>query len=383
MRILHVSKYYYPFRGGIEKVVEQLAEGASAQGHVVTVLCSGETNLREEFNHNGVKIIKLPRKFVFSSQPFCIGFSEEFNKLQKDNDVIHVHMPNPLFEWGILKSRAQIPILVTYHCEVLNKSILSKLYHPIANLLLKKASAISCATPQHIEYSRNLKKYKNKISIIPFGISGVMGEKTLSMLSFIKKNRIQHGDYFLFVGRLVAYKGLGFLIKAMEKVDAKLLIIGKGPRFGLWKGLVQNLKLDDKIIFLGSVDSDEEFSSYFHAAKGLVLPSVDASEAYGMVQVEAMCCKLPVISTKLNSGVVYVNKHNETGLVVEPKNSIALSTAMNTFLRHEDMRLKMGEAAFKRFQAHFQLKTMVDSYVNLYSSLLSNQITYQQKLVSA
>lgn len=377
MNILHISKYYYPFRGGIEKVVEQLAEGAVEQGHQVTVLCSSESKQREEITHKGVKVIKVPRAFVLASQPFCFSFMRELNQIVNGFDLVHVHTPNPLFELGVLMCKIKVPMVVTYHCDVLNRNFLIKLYKPVAKKLLSCATSISCATPQHLEFSPVLKKFKDKVDVIPFGVRGNLSDRSLSRLAYIKRNRILHGDYFLFVGRLVAYKGLGFLIKAMTNVDAKLVIIGKGPKWKDWVQLTKNLNLQNKIIFLGGVESDDEFASYFHAAKGLVLPSLDASEAYGMVQIEAMSCKLPLVCTDLESGVRFVNVNNETGFVVPPKDSMSLASALNKLVVDQNLKNQMGERAYQRYLNFFQLNQMITKYFSLYNKTLGRPETVE------
>ena len=119
----------------------------------------------------------------------------------------------------------------------------------------------------------------------------------------------------LCVGRLVSYKGVEFLIRALESIKARLWIIGSGPLEASLKNLAREKGLADRIEFLGQL-SDEEVVRYYHACDVFVLPSITNAEMFGVVQLEAMACRKPVISTNLPTGVPWVNQHGKTGYVL-------------------------------------------------------------------
>ena len=142
----------------------------------------------------------------------------------------------------------------------------------------------------------------------------------------------------LFVGRLVYYKGLEYLIEAMRWVpDAVLVVVGTGPLRGRLQRLSEQwLGCPGKVVFLGAV-AEHDLCAWYHACDVFVLPSVELSEAFGLVQLEAMACAKPVVTTDLPTGVTYVNQHGHTGLVVPRRNSRALAEAINILLDNRQL----------------------------------------------
>ena len=140
--------------------------------------------------------------------------------------------------------------------------------------------------------------------------------------------RIGTGPRVLFIGRLVPYKGVDVLLRAMARVDATAWVVGDGPLRQALEGEAAGLGLADRVRFLGSLP-DAEVVAHLHACDVFVLPSVTHAETFGMVQLEAMTCGKPVVSTNLRSGVPWVNRHEETGLVVEPGDAEGLADALD------------------------------------------------------
>ncbi len=366
MKVLHVSKYYEPFKGGIEKVIFELASGTVKAGHEVVVLCSNENWSYQEDWVEGVKVVRLPRMGVAFSQPLTLSLIWNAKKWFEWADIVQVHTPNPLAELSFLLQDIHKPLIVTYHCDVVRQKKLFKIYQPVSEKLLLRADRITVSTPHHLQYSASLKNFKEKSVVIPFGIRAKHAKPTLTMKHELKRIKEQFGDYLLFVGRLVPYKGVDILLKAMTSVEENLVIIGEGPRFEVWQEQKTILGLDQKVHFVGAVKDDTEFAAYLHGCHALVLPSVDESEAFGIVLIEAMSCGKPVITTNLKSGVPWVNEKGVTGLEVEPQDSVALAHAINTITKNHALRLKMGESAQQRFHRLFEVETMVQSYLNLY-----------------
>ncbi len=143
---------------------------------------------------------------------------------------------------------------------------------------------------------------------------------------------------FLFVGRLVYYKGCRELLEAFCNVqNARLIMVGSGIMEKELKELTVSLRIEDRVLFPGNV-SDEKLERYFAECDVFVLPSIARSEAFGLVQIEAMSYGKPVINTNLPSGVPYVSIHKETGLTVEPENPKELAEAMQWMVEHPKER---------------------------------------------
>ncbi|MEM7645849.1 MAG: glycosyltransferase, partial [Pseudomonadota bacterium] len=367
MKILHISKYYEPFKGGIEKVILELASGSVKQGHEVVVLSSNVDWRYKEDMIEGVKVIRLPRAGVAFSQPMTMSFLWKAKKWMEWADVVQVHTPNPLAELSFLWQDNQVPLIATYHCDVVRQKKLYQAYKPICQKLLNRADRITVSTPLHLEYSELLQDHKHKAVVIPFGVRAKHAKRTPEINENLKKIKDQYGDYFLFIGRLVPYKGVDILLHAMKEIRENLVIVGQGPRWESWHALAKELHVDEKVHFLGRVDDDAEFAAYLHGCHSLVLPSVDESEAFGIVLIEAMSCGSPVITTNLKSGVPWVNDQGVTGLQVEPGQADPLAQALKTVATDHELRYRMGEAAKARFQKLFQVETMVQAYIDLYA----------------
>ncbi|MBY0384307.1 glycosyltransferase, partial [bacterium] len=290
---------------------------------------------------------------------------KEFEKAE----VIHLHAPNPLFEFACLSFQFAAPLVVTFHCEVMKSRWLNRFYEPVSKAVLQKADRILVATPLHIEHSFWLKEFQNKCEIIPFGIEPKFENKSLPLNEHLYSIKNKYDRYFLFIGRMVTYKGVNVLLEAMQSVPQNLILIGKGPYLERWKALSRQLGLADRVHFLGPVNSDDEFGAYIHGCDALVLPSINEAEAFGLVLLEAMSCKKPAITTDLNSGVKFVNIHGQTGLEVPRGDSGALAGAMNELRHNDGYRLQLGEQAYKHFYNHFLISQSLQKHLEVYQKL--------------
>ena len=169
----------------------------------------------------------------------------------------------------------------------------------------------------------------------------------------------------LFVGRLVRYKGLDVLLRALPGLEVRTVIAGDGPLRGPLELMARQLGLEGRVQFAGRV-SDEELLAWYHACDMLVLPSVSRQEAFGMVQLEAMLCGRPVVSTDLRTGVPWVNQHEQTGLVVRTGDVASLRGAIERLIRNPELRARLGDAGRARVLAMFTADRMCGATVSLY-----------------
>ena len=366
MRILHIYKDYYPVLGGIENHVRALAEAQARQGHEVTVLVTSRGGATERGALNGVTVIKAGRLATVASTPLSVALPLELSRLQVD--VAHVHTPYPIGElsnWLCGRARHTV---ITYHSDVVRQRRWLRLYAPLLRRVLAAADRILVTSPQYLASSPFLRSVADKCRVVPLGVAV---ERFLSAdPSRVAALRHDLGQpLILFVGRLRYYKGLQYLLQALTSLrGVHLAVVGTGPMERDWKALAGELGLGGRVHFCGEVP-DGDLPAYYHAADLFVLPACERSEAFGLVQVEAMAAGLPVICTEIGTGTSFVNVHRETGLVVPPCDPHALAEACGALLADEGWRRALGEKGRQRALAEFALDTMVARVEAVYREL--------------
>lgn len=371
IKVLQVNKLYAPHTGGVEKVVQDLAEGLKDEVDMKVLVCQNRGKTSVEFV-NGVEITRAGSLGILFSMPLSISFFSHLRRLSKDRDIVHFHMPFPLGDAAFFLSGFKEKVVVWWHSDIVRQKLLAKLYKPLMDKFLKRADCIIVATQEHIDSSQYLSPYRHKCVIIPFGIdvhaftgASLQGHPELPT----KINEIKN---LLFVGRLIYYKGVSVLLDAFSMVHgARLHIIGDGPLKPQLEQQAKGLGIAENVIFWGKVD-DEQMKKLMHDCDMLVLPSIANSEAFGLVQIEAMACSKPIINTSLPTGVPYVSLHGQTGLTVTPGDAAALGKAIQRLVDNDVERLEMGARARERAEKFFSLSGMLGNVYKQYKSLLGN-----------
>jgi glycosyltransferase involved in cell wall biosynthesis len=368
-RVLHVGKYYPPVPGGMERVLQLLCEHErqTVDSQVLAVNAAFRTE-RDEWN--GVPVTRAGRVASIGSVGVCPTFP--FELLRHGADITVIHEPNPLALVCDFVTARSGPLIVWYHSEVLRPAWKYRLmYRPFLTRVLRRAARIVVSSPKLAEHARELQAYRAKCTVIPFGIELERFELTPTIARRAMDIRAQYAGkpLVLFVGRLVPYKGVSVLIDAMRSVDATAIIVGGGPLQAVLRAQAHDTNVADRLVFAGEV-SDEELMALMHACDMFVLPSVTRAEAFGMVQLEAMACGKPVISTDLPSGVPWVNQHGSTGLVVPPGDATALRDAIVRLGSDEPLRRRLGGAARLRVEQEFTADRMASRTTALYREVL-------------
>lgn len=368
-KVLEINKRYFPYIGGVERVVQQIAEGLANEMEI-TVLACATSRRREEYVHKGVHVIKVPSIGTWGkSLPIPIGLFRETRKLAKRQDIIHLHMPFPFGDMACLCSGFRGKIVLWWHSDVVRQKKMMHLYKPVMRRMLKRADVIVVANEGLIQGSDYLKEYRDKCVIVPFGVEKRIEEaadRHMEQEAVCKPREAVDRIHFLFVGRLVYYKGCKVLLDAFRQVpDSELVMIGAGTLEQELKQAVKNYGLEDRVTFFGKV-SEEELCRQYSTCDVFILPSVVKSEAFGLVQIEAMSFGKPVINTALPSGVPYVSVNGETGLTVPVENSEALADAMRWMLEHKEERMEMGKRARKRVEEKYRFSMMIQAIKKVY-----------------
>jgi len=374
MHILHVAKYYYPYAGGMESIVRDLCEGLVQKGHQVTVLCSHDKWKYEEDHINGVKVVRLPRLGVFFGQNINLQAFSMLRKLSLSADIVHLHTPNPLFESACMAIPRHIPVVCTYHSDIVRQKILLKIYKPLFKKFLNRLKAVYVPTQNHITYSEFLNDQKEKCRIVPFGIDTQHLKSKEETIEMAMKLRSQYGAYSIFIGRLVGYKGLPVLLNAMKDIKENLVIVGDGPDREKITEMIKEYALEDRVHLLGKVFDNTKFAALIHGSEFLVLPSITPNENFGIVQLEAMACSKPVITTRLKSGVSAVGIEGVTTLLAKPGCSSELSEKMNLLFSSRELKRSMGEAGKKRFDEFYTYDSMINTQCIYYEELVQGPV---------
>ncbi|HWX54087.1 MAG TPA: glycosyltransferase [Verrucomicrobiae bacterium] len=364
MKVLQVGKFYDPYRGGIETVLRELCE--ELQSRVDLHVLVANTALRTVQERRGFPVTRVASWGTFLSSSITPSFPLWLRRLP--GDILHIHLPNPVAELSYLMAARDRPAVAHFHSDIVRQRVLLRAYAPLLEIFYARVSRIVVPTPHHITVSPFLSRFREKCCVVPYGIALKRFDLTATVSRRAEELRSDI-PAILFIGRLVYYKGLEYLIQAMSRVNARLWIIGTGPLEARLKQLAAQLGLQNKVLFLGNV-RDEDIPAYYHASEVFVLPSVANSEMFGMVQLEAMASRKPVVATNLPTGVSYVNQDGVTGLLVPPREPAALADAINKLLGSPSMRREMGEAGRQRVEKEFTAAKMADGVLSVYRDIL-------------
>lgn len=361
LKVLEVNKAYYPHIGGIETLVKQYSQelGTICDADVKTLVCRDGRGKTTRETLDGVKLTRAGSLGTYFSCPLSLSFIRLFRKMAREADVVHIHVPFPLADAALLLSGFKGRVVVSWHSDVVKQKKLMTFYKPFMMKLLKRADCIITATKGHIDGSDYLPSFRRKCKIVPYGITP---EDYLSVeRSPVLTNRLsdKKNVKVFFTGRLVYYKGVDILLKAFTMTEnCELFIAGTGGMEQELKDFAKRHNIEKKVHFLGFLP-DNELKQAYADCDIFVLPSVAKSEAFGIVQLEAMVYGKPVINTKLPSGVPYVSVHGKTGLTAPPSDAKALAKAINTLVADAKMRENFGKAAAERVMTEFNEKNVI------------------------
>ncbi len=372
IKMLHAAKWYTPVVGGIETVAEAITGAMHGVVDMSILVCSEHKERELCLTLEGIEIYKAKTPGKLFSMPLSFDYIKAFRKMSKDADIIQLHAPFPLSDFALFLSggRKKSKKVVWWHSDVVKQKKLMFFYKPLMKWMLRKVDKIYVASEAIIAQSKYLGKYKEKVEVIPFGISIKKYEKAEKKPILTEKLNDKSKIKLLFVGRLVSYKGVDVLLEAMSKTNgAELFIIGSGELENQLFAQTENLRISEKVHFLGTVE-ENDLKSAFSDCDILVLPSVTRAECFGLVQIEAMVYGKPVINTSLPTAVPEVSIDKISGLTVSPGNSDELACAINKLVNDEEFREECGRAARKRCVEHYNIDIMQEKIRASYMEIL-------------
>lgn len=371
MRVLQLGKFY-PGTGGIEKVMLDIFDGLNANDVSCDILCTNAVagQASRTYDRNGGKIMCVKaqaKKFATMLSPQMITM---LRRIRRQYDIIHVHHPDPMAALSLWLSAYKGKVVVHWHSDIQKQKQMLRAYLPLQNWLLRRADIIVGTTPVYISQSPHLARFQDKCTYVPIGIDEIKPDA--AAVKRIKQRYAGRKIVFS-LGRLVHYKGYRYLIEAAEHLtdDYVVLIGGSGLlRDELEKQIEEN-GLRERVKLLGRV-ADADLPGYYGACDVYCLSSIMKTEAFAIVQVEAMSCGKPVVATNIPaSGVPWVNADGVSGLNVDVMNGKALADAIIKITQDSRLYDKLAAGARDRFSSLFRKEKMIERYIGIYNRLLS------------
>lgn len=369
MKILQVGKFY-PIRGGVEKVMYDLTLGLSARGVECDMLCAAfnKKGFTRQLNEKG-RLIVADAMMKLAATMISPAMIWKMRRIAAEYDIVHIHHPDPMAALALFCSGFKGKVVLHWHSDILKQKTLLKFYRPLQKWLLKRADVIVGTTPVYVKESPFLQDCQHKITHLPIGIHPMPEAQEEAE----ELRRQYPGKKIVFsLGRLVPYKGFCYLVEAAKHFsdDYVLLIGGTGPLKEELQSQIEALGLEKKVRLLGYVP-DEALPAYFCACDLFCLSSVMKTEAFGIVQIEAMSLGKPVVATRiLQSGVSWVNAHGESGRNVTPCCAEELADAIVDITHDEKTYRAYCDGARLRWQNYFTLDKMIDDVMSIYKRVL-------------
>ncbi len=366
LKVLHVGKFYPPHYGGMESHLQTLCEELS-KSIDVEVLVASDHRRSERSTQGGVKVARLATVLMLHGTPIVPLMARAMRRARPN--LVHLHFPNPMAALACLMSRLDVPIVITWHSDVVRQRRAAMIVAPLLSLLLRRCAAIIVGSTAYIETSAVLNARRELCRVIPFGVRA--GDFEHPDAARVAQLRRRYGERIVLgVGRLIYYKGFENLVRAMADVRASALIAGEGPLGGALAAEAAQLGVADRVVLLGRLD-DDELKVCYHACDVFALPSVERSEAFGIVQLEAMACGKPVVNTSIDSAVPHVSLDGVTGLTVAPGDPAALAAALNALLDDRARRAAMGAAGRHRVREEYSAELMARRTLEVYREVVS------------
>lgn len=384
MKILIVLTYFQPHKSGLTVYAVCQARALAEMGHEVTVLTSQyEPSLPAREISSGVEVVRLPVAFHLSKGVIMPRMPFKAWHLIGAADIVNLHVPQ--MDAALIALLARLrkkPVVLTYHCDLrMPAGWFNQLAGFVANLANRISASLSDAivhnTRDFSEHSPFLRRYLNKLTVIqPPIVSAEVSQDEVD--AFRHKYAIPHHRRIIgMVARLATEKGVEYLVGAMPEVlrshpDTQVVFVGEYENVFGEQAYKEKLfpmihSLGDQWAFLGVV-SEKEKSAFYHMCDLLVLPSINSTESFGMVQVEALTCGTPVVATDL-PGVRQPVITTGIGEIVPAMDKAALAQAIIKLL---SAGTRVDPAEMQRIAQQYSPQAVAKAYDALYRQLIGD-----------
>lgn len=384
MKVLQLGKFY-PIRGGVEKVMWDLTRGLGARGVECDMVCpmlpsdtfdEAELPYVDERKALGCGV-RAVINFPQGGRCICLKSIAKVaatmmspamvlwtRRNARHYDIVHIHHPDPMAAFSLWLSGFKGRVVLHWHSDILKQKGLLKLYMPIQRWLIRRADLIVGTTPVYVRESEALKDVQGKVTYLPIGVEDMRDDSL--------EDRRKDKKTIFSLGRLVGYKGYCYLVEAARFLpeDYRIVIGGTGPLREELQSQIDALPQGcASVQLLGRVPEDE-LRKWYNNCTLFALSSIWKTEAFAIVQVEAMSCGKPVVATEIpGSGVSWVNEDGVSGRNVPVEDPESLAGAILELTADEGTYMKFSQGARRRFEELFTYDRMISSCIDIYSSL--------------
>ena len=371
IRVLHISKRYPPYIGGIETLCSDIAHALDGTGkYEQIVLAYNDSKETIKENYEGINVVRVGVQKTIASQPLAKDYGIEMKRIFDEfkPDIVHFYYPNPFAAHYFLKQKFKGKLILHWICDIIKQKFLKKFFYRQNLKLLKRADLVLTITPTYYKDTDYLPNYKGPKDVLACCIGKERTHITDEQKTFAEeiKKKYKGKKICFFFGRHVEYKGLTYLIESDRYLDrdkVQIIIAGEGP---LTEELKKQASEFDNIEFVGRL-SEDDINSYLMACDIFTFPSITRNEAFGISLAEAMyfgkpCCTFTIPG----SGVNWVSIDGETGL--EAPNRDVRQFAINIMKLVDSLELysRLSGGAKNRCEQLFSIDQFNRNTVNIY-----------------
>jgi glycosyltransferase involved in cell wall biosynthesis len=381
MRILVVLTYYTPNISGLTIYTERLAKAWARRGHQVTVLTSHfDRSTPADEVKDGVRIIRAPVLFRISKGVIMPTIGALATRLVVENDVIQLHLPQ--FDAAGIALRGRLlkkPTVITYHCDLRMPPGMLAWAANMAIKVMNNLAALSCHrivtyTRDYAENSPYANRYMRKVHVIPPPVE-LPGATEKEIAGFAQAHNPQNRHPVIaMVSRFATEKGVEVMLNALPRIlevfpDAQVQfagpyknIIGEERYFKRLAPKIQDYEHSSHWHYLGPL-SAKQLSTFYPNIDLLALPSLNSTEAFGLVQIEAMMNGVPCVASDL-PGVRQPVLQHQMGKIIPIGDASALAEAAIEILKDPQ--------AYRRDPHPIAERYLPDSIAAEYEKLFTN-----------